>query len=60
MFEVGKTYSITMWEDGGTGYSSWKVLAVDGVRIKVVGPDPNRPTIINTTSHAFVKAELDD
>jgi len=58
MFEVGKTYSITMWENGGTGYSSWKVLEVDGPLIKVVGHDPTKPTVMNTTSDAFVEAEL--
>jgi hypothetical protein len=58
MFEVGKSYTITMWENGGTGYSSWTVLEVDGPLIKVVGYDPNVPTVFNTTSQAFVKAEL--
>lgn len=59
MFEVGKRYKIGTWEDGGPGYSVSTVVEIDDKLIKIVGPDPARPTVLNTASPYFVSADLD-
>ena len=60
MFEIGKIYKITTWADGGAKASSWTVIEHDWPLIKVAGAESKRLVVINTTSYAFVSAELEN
>ena len=59
MWEIGKSYTIEMWEDDNnngiiTKYYGCKVIGIDGTLIKIrQGQDEK---ILNTTSIAFVAA----
>jgi hypothetical protein len=60
MFEVGKTYSVTMAD--GTTYYGCEVVAVDGPLVKFRGlaladGDHEKETILNTGSREFVAAQ---
>jgi hypothetical protein len=62
MFEVGKFYKVTMWEDGQNGgvlteYGSAKAIKVAIPLVTFRGVTDKTPVIINTASLAFVKAE---
>jgi hypothetical protein len=66
MFEVGKSYKITMWSDDDnkgilTEHSGCKVVETAMPLIKIK-QSLTEPVIINTTSLAFVRAmlEVDD
>jgi len=63
MFEVGKTYTIRMWEDGEEGeeladYENCEVIEVSMPLIKIRQAN-NEDVIINTTSPSFVQASLE-
>ena len=63
MFEVGKTYTIRMWEDGEEGheladYENCEVLEVSMPLIKF-RQATNDAVIVNTASLAFVQATLE-
>jgi hypothetical protein len=63
MFEVGKIYTIRMWEEGeeGTGladYDSCEVIEVSMPLIKF-RQATNEDVIVNTASMAFVQATLE-
>jgi hypothetical protein len=60
MFEVGKSYTIRMWEDGEDGgvltdYDNCEVVEISMPLIKFKQP-PNEDVIVNTASLAFVQA----
>lgn len=64
MFEVGKTYTIRMWEDGEDGheladYESCEVLEVSMPLIKF-RQATNEAVIVNTASLSFVQATDED
>jgi hypothetical protein len=66
MFEVGKRYTIKMWEDGEEGgvlvhYDECEVVEIVMPLIKISQPT-GEEVIVNTASLAFVQAtlELDD
>jgi hypothetical protein len=63
MFEVGKSYTIRMWEDGEEGteladYDNCEVIEVSLPLIKF-RQATNEDVIINTASLAFVQATLE-
>ena len=63
MFEVGKIYTIRMWEDGEDGgtladYDNCEVVEVLMPLIKFKQP-LNEDVIVNTASLAFVQATLE-
>ena len=63
MFEVGKIYTIRMWEDGEDGgmladYDNCEVVEVMMPLIKFKQPS-NEDVIVNTASLAFVQATLE-
>jgi len=63
MFEVGKSYTIRMWEDsedGGTlaDYDNCEVIEILMPLIKFKQPS-NEDVIVNTASLAFVQATLE-
>ncbi len=68
MFEIGKYYKLVTWQhsgDGGTTEVSAPLLAVEVslplVKFRSVPSDgvgESRDSIVNTTSLAFVRAEL--
>lgn len=63
MFEVGKTYTIRMWEEGEEGgmlidYDNCEVVEVSLPLIKFKQP-PNEDVIVNTASLAFIQATLE-
>ena len=63
MFEVGKSYTIRMWEDGEEGhevadYENCEVLEVSMPLIKF-RQATNDAVIVNTASLAFVQATLE-
>ena len=63
MFEVGKSYTIRMWEDGEEGsgladYDSCEVVEVSLPLIKF-RQATNEDVIVNTASLAFVQATLE-
>ena len=56
MFEVGKIYEITVYEDEeDTSYFGCKILAVEGTLIKVEYPGGDQK-IYNTASLTFISA----
>ncbi len=64
MFEVGRSYTIKMWEDGEDGgslihYDNCEVIEVVMPLIKVK-QSSDEEVIINTASFAFVQATLED
>jgi len=63
MFEVGKSYTIRMWEDGEEGgtladYDNCEVVEVLLPLVKFK-QSSNEDVIINTASLAFVQATLE-
>ena len=63
MFEVGKSYTIRMWEDGEDGteladYDNCEVVEVSLPLIKFRQAS-NEDVIVNTASLAFVQATLE-
>jgi hypothetical protein len=63
MFEVGKNYTIRVWEggeDGGTifDYDNCEVIEISMPLVKFRQP-PNEDMIVNTASLAFVQATLE-
>jgi hypothetical protein len=63
MFEVGKSYTIRMWEDGEEGgiladYDNCQVIEVMLPLVKFKQPS-NEDVIVNTASLAFVQATLE-
>jgi hypothetical protein len=63
MFEVGKSYTIRMWEDGEDGgmladYDNCEVIEVLMPLIKFKQLS-NEDVIVNTASLAFVQATLE-
>jgi hypothetical protein len=63
MFEVGKSYTIRMWEDGEDGsgladYDNCEVIEVSLPLIKF-RQSSNEDVIVNTASLAFVQATLE-
>jgi hypothetical protein len=63
MFEVGKSYTIRMWEDGEEGteladYDNCEVIEVSMPLIKF-RQATNEDVIVNTASLAFVQATLE-
>ncbi|MBO1038191.1 hypothetical protein [Brucella pituitosa] len=58
MFEVGKTYRIYEFEQGGLGYHSSTVIAWEAPLLKVSHPGKEY-VIYNTSSSSFHRAELD-
>jgi hypothetical protein len=63
MFEVGKNYTIRMWEEGEEGgmlidYDNCEVVEVSLPLVKFKQP-PNEDVIVNTASLAFVQATLE-
>ena len=63
MFEVGKSYTIRMWEDGEEGgtiadYDNCEVVEVLLPLVKFKQPS-NEDVIVNTASLAFVQATLE-
>jgi hypothetical protein len=63
MFEVGKSYTIRMWEDGEEGteladYDNCEVVEVSMPLIKFRQAS-NEDVIVNTASLAFVQATLE-
>ena len=63
MFEVGKSYTIRMWEDGEEGsvladYDNCEVVEVSLPLIKF-RQATNDDVIVNTASLAFVQATLE-
>jgi hypothetical protein len=64
MFEVGKSYTIRMWEDGEDGgtladYDNCEVIEISLPLVKFRQPS-DEYVIINTASLAFVQATLAD
>jgi hypothetical protein len=62
MFEVGKTYTIKMWEDDDnsgiiTEYDRCRVLEVQNALVKI--RQSGEEVIINTASMAFINAVAD-
>jgi hypothetical protein len=62
MFEVGKNYTIRMWEDGEDGgtlidYDNCEVIEISMPLVKFKQPS-NEDMIVNTASLAFVQATL--
>jgi hypothetical protein len=60
MFEIGKSYTIRMWEDGEDGstladYDNCEVVEISLPLVKFRQPS-NEDVIINTASLAFVQA----
>jgi hypothetical protein len=63
MFEVGKSYTIRMWEEGEEGgmladYDSCEVVEISLPLVKF-RQSSNEDVIVNTTSLAFVQATLE-
>ena len=63
MFEVGKRYTIKMWEDGEDGgalvhYDECEVIEIAIPLIKIRQPT-GEEVIVNTASLAFVQATLE-
>jgi hypothetical protein len=63
MFEIGKRYTIKMWEDGEEGgvlvhYDECEVVEISMPLIKIRQPT-NEEVIMNTASLAFVLATLE-
>jgi hypothetical protein len=63
MFEIGKSYTIRMWEDGEEGatladYDNCEVVETALPLVKFRQPS-NEDVIINTASLAFVQATLE-
>jgi hypothetical protein len=63
MFEVGKSYTIRMWEEGEEGggiadYDNCEVIEVSLPLIKF-RQSSNEDVIVNTASLAFVQATLE-
>ena len=63
MFEVGKNYTVRMWEEGEEGsmiidYDNCEVVEVSLPLVKFKQP-PNEDVIVNTASLAFVQATLE-
>jgi hypothetical protein len=63
MFEVGKSYTIRMWEEGEEGgvltdYDNCEVVEVLLPLVKFKQPS-DEDVIVNTASLAFVQATLD-
>ncbi|HMA71622.1 MAG TPA: hypothetical protein VKP67_09065 [Xanthobacteraceae bacterium] len=63
MFEVGKSYTIRMWEEGEEGgiladYDNCEVVEVLLPLVKFKQPS-NEDVIVNTASLAFVQATLE-
>jgi hypothetical protein len=63
MFEVGKNYTIRMWEDGEDGgtlidYDNCEVIEISMPLVKFKQPS-NEDMIVNTASLAFVQATLE-
>jgi hypothetical protein len=63
MFEVGKTYTIRMWEEGeeGSGFADYDACEVVEVSLPLIKfrQAENEDVIINTASLAFVQATLE-
>jgi hypothetical protein len=63
MFEVGKTYTIRMWEDGedGGGLADFENCEVVEVSLPLIKfrQATNEDVIVNTASMAFVQATLE-
>lgn len=63
MFEVGKTYTIRMWEDGedGGGLADFENCEVVEVSLPLIKfrQSTNDDVIVNTASMAFVQATLE-
>jgi hypothetical protein len=63
MFEIGKRYTILMWEDGEDGselaeYGNCEVVEISFPLVKF-RQSTNEEVIINTASLAFVQATLE-
>ena len=63
MFEMGKSYTIRMWEDGEEGgvladYDHCEVIEIAMPLVKFRQPS-NEDVIVNTASLAFVQATLE-
>jgi len=63
MFEMGKSYTIRMWEDGEEGgvladYDNCEVIEIAMPLVKFRQPS-NEDVIVNTASLAFVQATLE-
>jgi hypothetical protein len=63
MFEVGKSYTIRMWEDGeeGSGLADYDNCEVVEVSLPLIKfrQATNEDVIVNTASLAFVQATLE-
>jgi hypothetical protein len=63
MFEVGKSYTIRMWEDGedGSGLADYDNCEVVEVSLPLIKfrQSTNDDVIVNTASLAFVQATLE-
>jgi hypothetical protein len=63
MFEVGKSYTIRMWEEGeeGTGLADYDNCEVVEVSLPLIKfrQATNEDVIVNTASMAFVQATLE-
>jgi hypothetical protein len=63
MFEVGKSYTIRMWEEGeeGTGLADYDNCEVVEVSLPLIKfrQATNEDVIVNTASLAFVQATLE-
>jgi hypothetical protein len=64
MFEVGKSYTIRMWEDGeeGSGLADYDNCEVVEVSLPLIKfrQATNEDVIVNTASLAFVQATLEE
>jgi hypothetical protein len=63
MFEIGKRYTIRMWEDGEDGselaeYDNCEVIEISLPLVKF-RQSTNEDVIINTASLAFVQATIE-
>jgi hypothetical protein len=63
MFEIGKSYTIRMWEDGEEGgmladYDNCEVVEISLPLVKF-RQSSNEDVIVNTASLAFVQATLE-
>ena len=63
MFEIGKSYTIRMWEDGEEGgmladYDNCEVVEISFPLVKF-RQSTNEDVIVNTASFAFVQATLE-
>jgi hypothetical protein len=63
MFEIGKSYTIRMWEDGEEGgmiadYDNCEVIEISLPLVKF-RQATNEDVIVNTASFAFVQATLE-